>query len=426
MIHNLEAERELLGAMLSSQDILWECLSSLQLNHFYDSRHKRVFQGVAGMARKSLPIGPGTVFSEICTDGSDLELNAYLFQISKAFPSPAHVEFYINDLKQKARIRGLLDIAEEIKANADHADCEGFLSTIEEKFLTNCEDRSEENLLSKATRGVLSTLEKIKEGSGIGAIPTGVTAIDTVLQGIVPGMYDVYAAEAGAGKTSLIEMIIRKFLSEDRGVCAFQGDMTPEGFLLRLACKDAGVATSTLRRHGHKMGSDLANVEYALGKLSRSKLKLYNPQGKSAADVKAIVRREARKNKIELVVVDHVRSLSHTKSTSWDGLQEISSYLRQSTNDTGIPHLVLAHINRTGAKSERPTISDIKGGDQLKDDSDNCCVMWSPDRQPGASTWKVNFAFDKTRWDWNSVETMTFNGPRMRFERITEENNEKS
>lgn len=284
------------------------------------------------------------------------------------------------------------------------------------------EERLYENLVDKSHVKVMELLRKIKSGEGIGNVLTGISAIDSVLQGICPGMMDVYAAEAACGKTAMMEMIILKFLFENKHVLIFQRDMPPEAFYFRLACRLAGTSVSQIRNFGQYNIPDVEKTERCCETLMKSALLLFSPSGCTGKDVRDIAAREIKNKDVKLVIVDHIKTLRHSKNTTWEGIEENSGYIRQSTNDTGVSHIVLAHINREGVKSERPTISHIKGGDQLKDDSDNCCAMWLPEGRPeirsSIKAWKVNFAFDKTRWDFGGVETMMFNGPKMRFENI--------
>lgn len=294
-------------------------------------------------------------------------------------------------------------------------DIEKFESSIE------TEDNRYQNLVQSAHAEVLQELDNIESGVGIGNILTGVDSIDTVLQGVCRGMMDVYAAEAGCGKTSLIEMIALKFLMQGHPVSLFQRDMTPMLFYFRLSCRLAGVSVSFIRRYGHQKPDQVQKVREWTNHLVKTPIAIYSPDGCTGADVKKIVKRDQGRG-VKVVIIDHVRSLRHNKSTSWDGIEENSSAIRESTSSTGIPHVVLAHINREGVKLERPTISHIKGGDQLKDDSDNCCVMWAPEGRPARESlnqvWKVSFGFDKTRWDWGGTETMNYNGPKMSFEKL--------
>lgn len=293
-----------------------------------------------------------------------------------------------------------------------------------EKFDASIDDLDSdryENLIEKSHAEVIKMLADIKSGKGLGNILTGVSAVDNTIQGICPGMMDVYAAVAGCGKTSLIEMMTLRFLSLNHPVLLFQRDMTPVLFYFRLGCRMAGVSVTDVRLYGCRDKELVEKVERSCEVLRQTPVALYSPHGCSGEDVLKIVSKESKTKGVKLVVVDHIRTLRHTKANSWDGIEENSGYIRQSTNETGIPHVVLAHINREGAESARPTLSHIKGGDQLKDDSDNCCVMWAPNGRPEKTdpnqTWEVSFGFDKTRWDCGGTETMTYNGPKMTFER---------
>ncbi len=423
-----EAEFSVLGAALLDDQVLNEVIHKLTEDHFMNRSHKILFKTLCQMASKSLPIDSGTVFTFAEGQGSADQIGGahYLSKICTSFPSQAHVAFYIKELCDKLRLRKLLEMGADICSKAYTVpDAGEYLQEVENRFYGLAEQRQDDNLVQSSYRELMIDLQGIKDGVGIGATPTGLSAIDDTLMGICPGMMDVYAAEAGCGKTSMAEMMILAYLLMGKVPCIFQRDMTPKGFYLRLACRMAKVSVSQIRKFGHKMPDKVDEVMKIAKKLSETPLKIFSPDGCTGADIRSIVKREKRKSGIELVIVDHIRTLRHTKKTGWEGLEENSSYIRQSTNESGVPHVVLAHINREGSKSDRPSISDIKGGDQLKDDADNVCIMWAPDGKPQdgeTKEWKVNFAFDKTRWDINCLKTMNFHGPTMTFKDIPDPN----
>lgn len=426
MPHSMEAEAGVLSAILGcGSEVMDKVCPALKSNYFWDQRHKTIFKSALDLWKSSKPIDAQMVLNHL-TDSKSLDLaggDLYVLKLNSGFPSDAHVRHYVQEIVSKNRLRNLLDLGSEIMRGAWNSDSpDEYIQKIEREFYNIVEERQDQNLLESSHSEVMDLLSKLKSGEGLGAIKTGISAIDESIMGVVPGMFDVYAAEAGCGKTSLVEMIALRMLLEERPVLIFQRDMTPAGFYFRLACRMAGVTVSEIRKYYQRMKPEIEQVEKWALKLSKTPLKLYSPDGCTGADVRSIARRESRKSGIKVVIVDHIRTLRHTKKTSWDGLEESSGYIRQSTNETGIPHIVLAHINREGAKSERPTISNIKGGDQLKDDSDNCCVMWASEGKVDSiippENKKISFAFDKCRWDWSSVHTMNYNGPKMRFETI--------
>ncbi len=91
--------------------------------------------------------------------------------------------------------------------------------------------------------------------------------------------------------------------------------------------------------------------------------------------------------------------------------------VRDLVTTTGIPAVVLAHINRAGAKG-RPTPEDIKEFDQLYGDVDGMCMMWTAkdrtEMQEGELL-EVNFYAAKNRDAGVMEEAMLFKGDQMKF-----------
>lgn len=415
-----ESESQVLGSFINFPESIEEFGLKLTIDHFFTYSNRIIFTTIMMMSMKNTPVDVISV-TNCLRDQWKLENVGGAYEISKIASSvftQSNLAYNIGVLEEKYRLRKIIEMSNKCMTDA-------YLSEDSQKLAENIENGlnglycslNDDNRLSDSIQGIHSLISEIRAGRGISARKTGIAAIDNALMGISPGMMDVYAAEAGSGKTALIEMIALSFLEREEAVIVFQKDMTPKGFVMRLAARMAKVSLSKIRRHGEKCPRDVDKFEEAVNTLSKVPLLLYSPDGCSGKDIKSIVKREKRKNSVKLVIIDHVRTLAHSQKSSWEGLAENSGYIRQSTNQTEIPHVVLAHINREGAKAARPHISDIKGGDQLKDDADNCCLMWAPKgKGNGEEKWDVNFAFDKTRWDFGAVETMEFHGPTMTFQ----------
>lgn len=427
-----EAEVSILGSLLNHvSETLEEC-PGLSESLFWSRSNRIIFGAIKKLYASGAPFTPVSLVESLRTAGTldSIGGSHAIFKLGTSFPPMDHVRHYAGVLESKWKLRSMLEMAAEIRSNAPGSDdADEFMSWAETKISVIAERRKDENLLASASQKVMGILDDIESGKGIGAIKTGISVIDDSIMGICPGSMDVYAAEAGCGKTSMIETIALNMVAQKTPCLIFQRDMPPAQFLFRVTCRLAGVSASSLRWMGHKFPNDVRATREAVKALVKSNLlHLYSPDGCSAREVKAIAARLTRKAGIKLVIVDHVRNLRHSKKTSWEGLEESSGLIRESVNNTGVCHIVLAHINREGLKQDRPTISNIKGGDQLKDDADNCTCMWLPDGKPAAgskiSSWRIGFGFDKTRWDFGGVRYMNFSGHNMRFEDIPNNNRE--
>jgi replicative DNA helicase len=163
-------------------------------------------------------------------------------------------------------------------------------------------------------------------------------------------------------------------------------------------------------------------VALALDMLEKSPMHLYNPQDFTAERMCAITRKLVRQHGIKAVFLDHVQVLKVGKELR-EGLTRASICIRDCCSSTGVPHVILAHVNRdaagkSGAKAMRPRPEDIKEFDQLYGDCDAMAMLWTEqkpeDIDPGAPL-EVNLYAAKNRSGPLTEEHLNFNRPLMHF-----------
>src|SRR3989344_5260612 len=94
--HSLDAEISVLGALLLDRDAIISVAEFLSANHFYDERHKRIYECIIKLYDERIPIDVLTVSEKLkkLKELKKIGGAGYLAELVNRVPTAAHVEHY--------------------------------------------------------------------------------------------------------------------------------------------------------------------------------------------------------------------------------------------------------------------------------------------------------------------------------------------
>lgn len=296
-----------------------------------------------------------------------------------------------------------------------HEDAVDFAYEFTQKTAAISTDGDAENLLGAITREIDRKIERMEKGEHQPGRATFSKAWNKAFGGIGQGSYLAIAGRPGCGKTALMEQFISDHTEAGEPVVVFEKDMAPQKLIERIACRNANVPHRSFQR-GTCAAEALQCVKSWVHKLRREALiRIYAPQTLTPERMCAISRREIRSG-AKCVFLDHITGL-HVGRDWVEGLTRASLTIRNNVTETNTAHVVIAHLNREGGKGKgRPSPDNIKGFDQLYGDVDGMAMLWS-DEEPDESdpNRKIHLYAAKNREGGESQDTLTFNGPMIKF-----------
>lgn len=378
---SMEAEQSVLGAMLLSENCVLAAVEKLREEDFYVESHRRIWRAMYDLSALSKPVDLVTV-TERMEQGAPLSLEelTYLSDLTQAVPSTRNIDVYIGIIKEKSRLRRLINACAEIadlsyKAEAPAAEVLNIASDLVYKI---AEEQTERSLVHVRT-ALMESYELIskaaKSKDGLMGVSTGFPLMDKKLSGFQPSQLIVVAGRPGMGKTSFALNIAEHVaVKEGRPVAIFSLEMSRDQLGMRLLCAGAQVDSQNART-GALSEKDFYSLADAMVPLEGAPIYIDDTAIIGPTEMMAKLRRLRQQvGDIGLVVIDYLQ-LMDTGRRSENRQQEISQITRSlkvAAKELGVPIMLLSQLSRATEKREnkRPMLSDLRESGAIEQDAD--------------------------------------------------------
>jgi replicative DNA helicase len=211
----------------------------------------------------------------------------------------------------------------------------------------------------------------------VSGIPTGIRQLDDLLGGLQRGIVTIGAGRPGMGKSALGLAIANNVSAGGGGVHVFSLEDLASAYTDRGLAAEAGVPAESFRTQQFTRG-DLQRITHSVGRLrNREGWFIDDRAGITPDEIVRSVRRERKRNKTQLVVVDFIQRLKRQpRQERRDMIDEAMIMFADAAKADGMAYLVIAQINRDCEKRDdkRPILSDLKESGGLEEYAK--CVMF--------------------------------------------------
>ena len=213
MPHSTEAEQQLLGAILTNNDIYDRVAAIIGPSHFYDPVHARIFEISSARIAKNNLASPVTLKAFMEDDEGLKELGgpAYLARLAGAAISAYAVRDYAQIIYDLAVRRDLIQLGRDISAKAAKVDVasepkEQIVEAEQALYKLAEQGTSEggfQSFLKAVTDAVNVANAAYQREGGLAGISTGLNDMDKKLGGLHSSDLLILAGRPSMGKTSL-------------------------------------------------------------------------------------------------------------------------------------------------------------------------------------------------------------------------------
>ena len=385
--HSIEAEQSVLGGLLLDNAAFERVSDVLHEDDFYRHDHRLIWQHVARLIGLSRPADVITVNDSLASAGKADEVGglAYLNALAHNTPSAANIRRYAEIVRERAMLRKLVAVADEIAAtalNPQGKEARQLLDEAESQVFKIAQEGARGSQGFQEIQPLLAqVVERIDElyhregDSDVTGIPTGFVDLDRMTSGLQAGDLVIVAGRPSMGKTSF-SMNIAEHVAIDEGlpVAVFSMEMGAVQLAMRML-GSVGLLDQHRMRTGKLVTDDWPRVTHAVQRMQDAQVYIDETPGLTAVELRARARRLARQcGKLGLIVIDYIQLMSANGSgeNRATEISEISRALKSLAKELDCPVIALSQLNRSLEQrpNKRPIMSDLRESGAIEQDAD--------------------------------------------------------
>ena len=391
MPHDAQAEQAVLGAMLIDADCVKDVMDQLRAEDFYLRQNREIFETIAHMFVYSRPIDGVTVAGEMEKAGTYTDNTLpYLIQLMDVTPTSANVMEYVRIVRDKALMRQVAGAAADITAMVQEGTgaAGDMLESAEQKIYAIRRGRNAQGMLpvSVVLKDVMDHLAELTASGGkvLPGLSTGLSSVDSKINGLGKSDLLLLAARPGMGKTSMaLKVALSAAKTSGKTVAIFSLEMSKEQLVTRLIAAEGLVENQRLTT-GNLRESDWVRIAEAASTLSRLDIRIDDNPLLTVADMNAKCR---RLDNLGLIVIDYLQLMTSAGGKSYQGenrqqaVSDISRMLKIMAKELQVPVLCLSQLSRANEKREdkRPMLSDLRESGAIEQDADIVMFLYRED-----------------------------------------------
>ncbi len=380
--HNLEAEKQVLGAMIRDIEAFHKVHDKLQDSAFYQPSHQTIYQTLIELTANNVAIDLMTLSAALEQRG---ELNTvggpyYLYELVDSVASSANVEHYAAIVRERALRRVLIRQCSDIITDAYESsdESEMIIARAESRIFQLSQQRTGRSF-DRVGRYLDIAIEKIqlaheRQGSLTG-LSSGYRDLDQMTSGFQPSDLIILAARPSVGKTSLVLNIAENIALAGTPVGVFSLEMSSEQIAERVLCSQAKVNLKHLRS-GFVTKKDATLLFQTADRIHDIPLYVDDTPNLTPTEILSRSRRlKSEQPNLGLLIIDYLQLMStgskRTESRQQE-VAEISRSLKILARDLNIPIIACSQLSRAIEKRDDhvPRLSDLRESGAIEQDAD--------------------------------------------------------
>ena len=375
-------ERAVIGACLSGEVFLHRALDRLTLDHFNDTRCRRLWRALVAVHARGHGVDTIAVIAHLGASGElsgDGEENA-IKDIALTPQTAQHFEGQVEILVERYRmkmLRGYQARLESLMKEGSNSD--EILAGAQSALLGYTEDFREDGFEDIAEVAVAfdNHLDAIRAGRSLPVLDAGFPRLRS-RRFLQRKTLTIAAASTNVGKTDFGLNVTRGVLERGRSVGLISVEMSKSDIMRRLCSMQGGGNSATLES---KDPERIQQVKDANRLVSQWPLRIWEARFLHIDRLRAFCLIAHQRRPFDLLVVDYLQLLEGA-GTNRNEMRErevarMSRGLKLLAKELDIAILALAQLNRD-VRDGRPRMFHIRESGRIEQDSDMTILMWRP------------------------------------------------
>ena len=389
--HSVEAEQSVIGSMLMDRDAIIAASEIVVADDFYQRQYGIMFDTMVELFNEGKPVDLVTLQDRLKEKDVPPEVCSLDFvrDILATVPTSANVRSYATIVHEKAVLRRLIRINEEIANNcySGKDGLEVILADTEKQIFNLLESRASGDFVP-IRQVALNVLDKIEQAtrskSTVTGLPTGFIDLDYRMSGLQPSDLILIAARPSMGKTAFVLNITDYIAVRRQKTCLiFSLEMSKEQLVNRMLSMESNVDSQKLRT-GTLTDADWDAVVEGIGTIGSSKLVIDDTPGISIMELRSKCRKVKLEHGLDLVMIDYLQLMSGSGKNGDNRQQEISEIsrsLKAIARELSVPVIALSQLSRAceTRTDHRPMLSDLRESGAIEQDADVVMFLYRDD-----------------------------------------------
>lgn len=390
--HSIEAEQSVIGSMLMDREAITIASGQIGGDDFYGRQYGILFDAMVELNDEGKPVDLVTLQERLKEKGVPPEIYSleYIRDVMTAVPTSANIKHYANIVAEKAVLRKLIRVNEEI-ANSCYAQndsLEAILETSEKSIFDIIQKRNNSDFVP-IRQVVLNAMNMIEEASknkgAVTGIATGFLDLDYKTAGLQPSDLILVAARPSMGKTAFVLNIAQRVAVHDgKAVAMFSLEMSKEQLVNRMLSLESKVNSQAIRT-GNMKDDEWERLIESADAIGRSRLIIDDTPGISIGELRSKCRKFKLEYDLEMIIIDYLQLMSGSGSGKNESRQqeisEISRSLKALARELRVPVIALSQLSRAVEQrpDHRPMLSDLRESGAIEQDADVVMFIYRDD-----------------------------------------------
>ncbi|NTS64182.1 AAA family ATPase [Sphingomonas sp. HHU CXW] len=379
---NVEAELGLLGDLIADNRMIDLCADRCRPNDFSVPLYGQVYAQMLEQSARGAAVDSVTLAPHFAADAEWSRLSSVLAAASLNAGTRDRTKAYFEQVIALSARRRLVAGLQDVVVSARD------LTVTREELVANADEAVgamvDDSTIRQASAG--SYAEQVIESFGkpIVGVRCGIIgSLDDAMGTLRPTNMVVVGGRPGMGKTALVTSYSIGAASRGHGVLIFSLEMSADELTRRILAdmtftNKGGVPYEHVR-DGTVKPHEIDAVRAAQRRLNEIPLEINDGSGLTLQRFIRQARRhkrrlEARGEKLELVIIDYLQLMSHSRRgmSPYEHASEVSMGIKQFAKDEGLTVIAVAQLSREVEKrpDKRPIPADLRDSGQIEQDAD--------------------------------------------------------
>ena len=420
--YDVDAEKAVLGAMLTAKFAIDECADVVIPENFYYPKHELIFDAITFMHWNQQPVDAITVADYLSRKGDGLDKiggQAYLHELAGSVVTAANATYYAGIVSDKAMQRRLIEASARIAQMAYQPGLSGgevddVVGAAQAEIDSVVRGQATE--LKDAASDIDALLEAVWTHKTLPSSPW--PSYTRLIDGFEPGRVYTFAARPGGGKSISLIDICLWFLRKHKKAAAITSlEMSETEVIMRVLANMSNVEYGKIKNPDLMTAFQRDRVTEATQELKRlPKLWIDDRADQTVEMARSFARQCANRSDLGIYGLDYVQILRPSPGRKFSNREQEVAHMSRNIKMTAkalhLPVIMLAQLKRSDKK---PVLSDLRESGSLENDSDVVTLFHREDDENGVPSTDLMGIVAKNRSGPMDAFNLYFDGPHMRF-----------